>query len=196
MNFLRRLLAALLMIGAIGGTLAFARNQGAKTLLPSAPGGSLSTMSAQLTDRRSGNIYDLDIVAREFDDVAGVGLVALSIQGPSISLCSAHGPPAEIDFSPGGEDFGGNFPLSDIQCGTAYGMSVVVDGCSAEIEMHGYVHADFPLTTYMGMMTLDLDFRTSSGPEDALVDLTIHTPKDAIKLGGTLIGEVTMDTCD
>ena len=196
MHILRRSLPALLAIGAISGGTAFASRQEMRALLPTTPGGTLSSLSAQLVDNRSGNTFDLDIVARESDEVAGAGLVALSVQGPSISLCSAHGPAGEIDFSPGGEDLAGNSPLGDIQCGTAYGMAVAVDGCTADIQLHGYVHADYPFTTYMGMMTLDLQFRKSVGPEDALLDLTIHTPKESVRLSGTLIGDVTMDTCE
>ena len=146
-------------------------------------------------DSGTGNTFTISIVARESDDSTGSGKATLFIIGPSISLCSAHGPSAEIDFSAGGEDFGGNNPLQDIQCGTSYGMAVAIDGCTATTELHGYSHSDYSFIPYMGSIPLDFSFRKSAQPNTGVVNLKLYTPKGPIKLSGTMNGSITMDTC-
>ena len=140
------LFIALASVGILG-LLAYLR-PGARSA--STPGGFLSTPSAQLTDARPGNAYSFDLVARERAEAPGVGQSTLLVVGPSLSLCSASGPQAEIDYSLDGEEFPGNAPLAEIRCGTASGMAVAIDGCTASIDLHGYVHSDYPLVTYVG----------------------------------------------
>jgi len=185
----------LLITLAAAGTLGLLAYLRAGARPASTPGGFLSTRSAQLTDARTGNAYSFDLVAREDAEAAGVGLSTLLVVGPSLSLCSASGPEPEIDFSLDGEEFPGNAPLPEIRCGTASGMAVVIDGCTATIDLHGYVHSDYPLVTYMGMMSLDLSLHKEAGPADAQVEITVHTPKEDIRLRGNLDGQVDMDTC-
>ena len=86
-----------------------------------------------------------------------------------------------------------NAPVT--QTRTASGMAVVIDGCTATIDLHGYVHSDYPLVTYMRMMSLDMSLHRGTGPADAQVEITVHTPKDDIRLRGNLDGQVDMDTC-
>lgn len=157
------------------------------------PGGFLSFLNGTLVDSATGAQYTLSLVARESNDSPGVGNVTLLLSGPSMSICSAHGPQAEIDFSPGGEDFGGNNPLPDIQCGTAYGMAVSIDGCTAKTEMHGYSHSDYPFYTYMGPSTTNVVLRKSSSGSQ--VTLKVFTPEGAIKLSGNVSDPIQMDTC-
>ena len=108
---------------------------------------------------------------------------------PRLSLCAAHGPGAAPD----------SFPLQDIQCtgtsGRAGQQSVALNGCVANITAHGYVHADHPNVTYLGMMTVDIRFQKDAGPDDGIVQFTVHTPKAKIKLIGSVTGTVTMSTC-
>jgi hypothetical protein len=160
------------------------------------PGGFLSVRDGTLRDPATGQEYTFDLIARESEDSVGSGQVTLLINGPGISLCSAHGPGAEIDFSPGGEDFSGNNPLQEIQCGTAYGMTVSVDACAANVELHGYSHSDHPFISYMGPMTLDLAFRKSARPNSGTVMLKLYTVKGQIKLNGNLTAPIEMDTCN
>lgn len=174
--------AITLAVAVIAGSVGFAH-----TPAPSVPGGSISVTGATLTDRRTGNEYLFDLVAEEDDVEGGFGRVTtLWVRGPSLSLCSAHGSPAG--------DAG--FPLLDIECGFAEWQAVAINGCVAEIELHGYSHSDYPFVTYMGMMTLDLRLVIGEGPGDGRVQVTVHTPKEKIKLGGMLDGAtIDMPTC-
>jgi hypothetical protein len=157
------------------------------------PGGFVSVLDGTFIDSVTGWEYGFSLVAREADDSAGVGKVTLLVSGPGLSVCSAHGPGAEIDFSPGGEDFGGNVPLSEIQCGTAYGMPVSIDGCTAKTENHGYSHSDYPFHPYMGPSTTEFSLQKKSS--GSLVTLKLYIPSGVIKLGGNVNGTVEMDTC-
>lgn len=123
------------------------------------------------------------------------------LEGPSLGLCSAHGSRAEIDWQMGSPpsdpysyDYGGNQPLPDIGCGTAYSMSVEIDGCKGELQYHGYVHSDHPNIVYMGMMTLDFKIEQSGDGWEA--DIEVYTPKDEIKISGPVDGTVLISTCD
>ena len=163
------------------------------------PGGTITVSdplapSAVLTDNNTGTAYNLGLIASEDPIKTGIGTVALLLQGPSLSICSSHGPPASIS---GGDPsfFFGNKPLSEIECGTAFGMAVAVDGCAANAQFHGYVHSDHPNVNYFGTMTLDLRVQKDAGASDGMVDITVHTPKNNINLRGSVTGPVVMDTC-
>ncbi|MBK9926643.1 MAG: hypothetical protein IPP66_15310 [Anaerolineales bacterium] len=156
------------------------------------PGGFISIPFATLIDQK-GQEYGFTLIAREAEDSAGVGNVTLQLLGPSISICSTHGGSVDIGTSEDGENFGGNFPLQEIQCGTAYGMAVSVDGCKVKTEMHGYSHTDFPLYTYTGSSTIEVTLRKNNSGGD--VDLKLYTPKGPIKLSGYLNDPIEMDTC-
>ena len=157
------------------------------------PGGFLHFLNDTLTDSTTGEQYSVSLVAREDDTTAGVGKATLLVSGPGLSICSAHGPSADIDFSPGGEDFGGNNPLPEIQCGTAYGSAVSIDGCTAKVELHGYSHSDYPLRIYMGTSSTELTFRKASSGNQ--MSLRLFTPAGLIKLDGIVSGTLQMDTC-
>ena len=117
----------------------------------------------------------------------------LLINGPSLSICSAHGPTADIDFLPGGEDVGGNNSLPEIQCGTACGMAVSLNGCTTKAELHGYSHSDYPWYADMGPSSVDLTFRKASTGNQ--MTLKLYTLIGVIKLGGIVSGTLQMDTC-
>ena len=160
------------------------------------PGGFLEALNGTLIAAQTGASYDVSLVAREADTGIGVGNVTLLVNGPSISVCSAHGPTASIDFSPGGEDFSGNNPLVDIQCGTAYGMTVHVDGCTAKVSLHGFGHSDTPYFPYMGPATVDLTFKQLAPlSTNAQVVMNLFTPKGPIMLKGVMSAPIQMDTC-
>jgi hypothetical protein len=143
---------------------------------------------AVITDSETGYDYFFSLVASEWDaGEDGVGQLTMLLEGPSLGLCSARGSGVEIDwqigsppFDPYSYDYGGNQPLLDVGCGTAYGMSVEIDGCKGEIQYHGYVHSDHPNIVYMGMMTLDLKIEQSDSGWEA--DIEVYTPKDDIKI--------------
>lgn len=159
------------------------------------PGGFLSIIDGTFVDTGTGGSYTLSIIAREFDSGVGAGKVTLLINGPWASLCSVHGPNAEIDFSGGGEEFGGNFPVQDIQCGTVFETTTSIDGCTASTELHGFTHSDPPFIPYLGPGTLEFSFRKSSA-NSGVINLKFYTPKGAFKLSGPLNGAITMDTCN
>ena len=159
------------------------------------PGGFLSIIDGTFVDKKTGDTYTISIVAREFDSGVGSGKVTFLVNGPWASVCSVHGPNAEIDFSGGGEEFGGNFPVQDIQCGTVFSTTTSIDGCTASTELHGFTHSDPPFIPYLGPGALEFSFRKSSANTGA-VDLKFYTPKGAFKLSGNLSGDITMDTCN
>jgi hypothetical protein len=152
-------------------------------------------MDGTFVDTAFGNTYTMSIIAREFDSGVGSGRVTLLINGPGFSMCGVHGPNAEIDFSGGGEEFGGNNLLLDTQCGTVFSTPTSIDGCTAVTELHGATHSDPPFIAYLGPGSLDFSFRKSS-PNTGVVNLKFYTPKGPIKLSGNLNGAITMDTCN
>ncbi len=157
------------------------------------PGGFFLLPSGTFIDSATGQEYSIFAVAGESEETAGVGNVTLQLGGTA-SVCSVHG--GGIDIGPELEDgnYAGNFPLTEVQCGTAFGMAVSIEGCTVKTEMHGFSHSDYPLTTYLGSSTIDFNFKkTAAGGK---VDITIYTPKKPIKLSGTVSGPVTLNTCE
>lgn len=154
-------------------------------------GGFISIPSMTFIDPASGREFNLTLIGREYD--AGTGQVTLQLLGPGFSACSTHGGGVDIGTSEDGENFGGNMPLNEIQCGTAYGMAVAIDGCDAKTEMHGYIHSDYPFSTYTGSVTIEANIhKTASGGQ---VNLKVYTPRGPVKLQGSLNGDFTLDTC-
>ena len=157
---------------------------------------------ASFVDKDSGLEFNFRLIAGEGGN-PGEGQVTLLLAGPGFSLCTSQGDHADINFSPDdppvsdpyGHDYVGNNPMSAIACGTSYGMAVEVDDCEAKIEFHGYVHSDYPLVTYMGMMTADITVRTGAEPEGKVIEAEIYTPKEKIKLKGIYSGDVDFNTC-
>lgn len=155
------------------------------------PGGFLSLQSGTFTDSLTGDQYTLTALGGE-GQLAGGGNFTLGLQGP-ISLCSTHGGGADIGTPLEDGNYAGNFPLTEIQCGTAFGMAVSIDGCTAKSEMHGYSHSDWPFYTYTGSTTIEFVFKKSG--TGGQVNVKIYTPKGPIKLAGEYSGPVIMDTC-
>jgi len=170
-----------------------AQSTGGNTLIGNPPLGNGMT---SFEDKDSGDVYNFRLIASEDD-----GKVTMFLEGPSLTLCTARGSAASITFPEGpigdpyGSEYSGNYPLNDIQCGTAYAMAVFNDGCQADIEFHGYVHSDYPWVTYMGMMTTDVKIKTGTDPEDNEIEIKIYTPKEEIELEGTFLEYIEMDTC-
>ncbi len=121
----------------------------------------------------------------ESSDQAGIGGTSFQLFGPGISACDAHGPGMDS----------GTTPLVEVQCGGSGGVSVAVDGCTAQLETHGLVHADWPHTVYLGPMTLDVSLRYDPAKAIGKLSIRIYTPKDVIDLEGTTSGAVAIDTC-
>ena len=159
------------------------------------PGGFFSAPGV-FVDTVSGVEYGLFLNGRESDDTAGLGQATVQLLGPGIQVCSTHFGGVDIGNTSDGENFieNGNFPLAEIQCGTAYSQAVSVEGCTAKAELHGYSHSDFPVTIYSGPNTIELTYRKISDSTGKLT-LVVYTPKGPIKLSGEVNGEVTMDTC-
>jgi hypothetical protein len=118
--------------------------------------------------------------------------LVMGLQGPAISLCSVHGPGAFVDFA----SESGNSPMQDMQCGRAFGMDVALDGCSANLEYHGFVHSDRSSRIYFGSMTADVVFR-KTGDNTGTMRLTIFTPKAPMLFRGTVQSPtpIVMTTC-
>lgn len=112
----------------------------------------------------------------------GGGDTNINIQGRS-RACSVHGPGADE----------GNFPYQGVQCGTAFGNGVSINGCVADLEAHGYVHSDHPNVSYLGGTTIDVRYqKTRSGDQ---MKMTIYTPKENIELIGKVNGASVMPSC-
>lgn len=201
---LKYLFATISIIIVLLGLFAFA-----PTFLVSgaeSPGGNLligdvsgGTVGAASFEDEDGNTYQVRLIASEYDGSGG-GQVTMLLDGGPVRFCSARGSDAEINFdtvvdcdNPFECDFEGNQPLYDVSCGTAYEMAVDIDGCQAEIELHGYVHSDYPSVNYMGMMTSYVKVKTEA--QDQEIEIEIFTPKDEIKLKGEVSGNVYIDTC-
>ena len=153
------------------------------------PGGILS-LHGDLTDKSTGEVYFIDLVAQEREDEAGIGQVnfLLSMPAPdNIGMCSGYGPgpvpgrnPFTLDDSlvgpdgiddlvvDGGIDVNGDGLITTDDDGFIKGgficedndgkASVRVDGCKAEMEVHGWVHSDHPNAVYWGNMTVDITY--------------------------------------
>jgi hypothetical protein len=207
MNILTKPLKLVRIAVAVGvlvivGALMMVPHAPASAQTPSGPSlfiGNQPGLPAQFTDLSTGQIYQFRLVASEYAPNAGAGNVTLVLaqqpNQPTLGICSTHGPEPDInrdfDSSNNFEAPNASAPLSGIQCGTAGGMSVALNGCVADIELHGFIHSDHPRVTYIGMMTLDLHFDKTIGE----IDLTAYTPKEAIKLKGNATGAVAMSTC-
>jgi hypothetical protein len=145
---------------------------------------------ATFVDANTGTAYAVFIEAHEGPFAAGRGnvTVSLSEQGPRprLSLCTVNGPAALVT-PPTSESapYGGNNPLQDTRCGTAGAQAVSLDRCVARIEAHGYVHSDNPNTVYLGSTTVDIRYEKNARRDT--IQMTLHTPKDKIKL----VGDVT-----
>ena len=82
------------------------------------PGDSLHVGPATFVDNNTGTTYNLHLEALESCEglEAGAGCVNAGVHGPRLSFCTAHGPGAVPD----------SFPLTEIQCGRAFAMSVAI----------------------------------------------------------------------
>jgi hypothetical protein len=116
----------------------------------------------------------------------GGGDVDINIPGPSPSrACSVHGPNADE----------GSFPYQGIQCGVAFGNSVSINGCVANLEAHGYAHSDHPNVNYLGSATIEVRYEKTRGGGDPM-KVTIYTPKENIQLIGKVAGAAAvMPSC-
>src|SRR6266545_3733332 len=121
---------ALVVLAVAGGTLfagAFVASGGNS---PGTPGGDLSFYGT-LTDKTTGETFQVSLNANEDPNQAGVGGMFFQLNGPNISACDAHGEGAQS----------GSTPLATMQCGGSGNISVAVDGCGATLETHGITHA-------------------------------------------------------
>ena len=146
-----------------------------------APGDTLQA-SGTLSDNNTGIDYTFNLGAIQHGN-GGRGDTDINIQGVT-RACSVHGPGADE----------GNFPYQGTQCGIAFGNTVVINGCVAELEAHGYVHSDHPNVNYLGSTTIDVRYqKTRNGDQ---MSVTIYTPKEKIQLTGKVTGAgATMPSC-
>ena len=144
-------------------------------------------VDGEFTDAQTGFDITLMFSANENvgTDTGGTTIVLSGPPEPAIRTCSTHG--SELE-----EEMG--FTLTNIQCGLANDIKVAINGCRATVETHGYVHSDFPFTTYSGSSTIEINF-SRRGVTNWVVDITLYTPKESIKLRGTLNGNVFVSTC-
>ena len=153
----------------------------------STQGSDLDNQGAAALHGPGGEQFSFGLKARNSDRSLLMGLM-----GGAITLCSIHGPPAQVDFV----TENGNNPLPDMQCGRAFGMDVGLKGCAASLEFHGFVHSDRSTRIYFGPMTADVKFQ-KTGANTGNMHLTIFTPKAPIVLNGQVQSPepIVMTTC-
>lgn len=153
------------------------------------PGATVATDGTQIVDQDTGLAFTVDVNATEFHE-PGRGKVTMLVFGPHLQFCTTHGPHfnQNTDITEPGIK-----PLADVECGNAGNMSVSIEGCVADIQAHGFVHADHPFVTYLGMATFDVRVQRTRSHDD--VAITVWTPKAQIKLNGRTAGTATLSTC-
>jgi hypothetical protein len=135
----------------------------------------------------SGEAFSFGLKARLLDHSMLMGL-----NGAGISSCSIHGPSAQIDFVT--ED--GNFPLQGMQCGRSFGNDVALQGCTVDLEFHGFVHSDRPTRIYFGPMTEIVEFQ-KTGTTTGQMHIRILTANLPIVLQGSVqtTDPIVMSSC-
>jgi hypothetical protein len=146
--------------------------------------------NGQFVDQESGITVNFFLNANQTDN-GSRGNPTVGVFGPGLGLCTTHGPGP--DFGSPANNFTGNFPLANVQCGGAGNQTVKIDGCVANIEAHGFVHSDHPNVNFMGATTVDVRYqKTREGDQ---VKVTIYTPKEKILLSGKVAGSSMMSSC-
>jgi hypothetical protein len=145
------------------------------------------TTPATFIEGKTGVSYRLFFEAIEMNN--GAGDTTIGIGGGGMSGCSVHGPGVG-DFVGTDFNYSGNAPFASIQCGTAHGQSVTINGCSAVVQAHGFVHADQPNVNYLGSTTIEVQFL--KGKNGNRLQLSIN----GTQLSGTLTsGAISIATC-
>ena len=135
-----------------------------------------------IKDTTTGRTYNVFLEARE-GSTAGQGDTTLLVVNSPANACSVHGPSpstlsgSAFDYNSGASDYA-------FECGTAYGQAVSINGCTANIQMHGFVHQDTPLTAYLGTTTIDATVTKSLGVYR--VSLRITNPRGDVRISGNL----------
>lgn len=155
-------------------------------------------LTASFVDYASGRTYHFFMEARQTNANSQTkGDTTIGLGGPAISACSIHGGRAQL-FGGAPFSYGGNEPFTGApQCGTSYGETVKIDGCTALIQAHGFSHSDDPHVNYYGTVTIDVRYKRKPGnPAADQIELNIYTPKEPIKLSGNVIsGSINMPSC-
>jgi hypothetical protein len=151
---------------------------------PTSSGGSLTANGITVTDQSSGQTYNVQLQAME-NGASCQGQMVFQLYGPSINACDVHGPSMDP----------GTTPLTSVQCGGSFGVTVMIHGCQADVETHGLVHADNPWTVYLGPMTLDVSFKYNPQQASGKLTIAIYTPKTVLSISGPTSGPVAMPTC-
>jgi len=175
---------------------------GSLTNASGAPNDTLDIRPGQFIDPKTGFDFSVDLeVAEGGEDRRGTVKFLLKRQfagggpGPGL-ICSAFGPFAELDFNTSI----GNNPLPGITCGTAGGMPVAINGCKARLEFHGYAHIHHPKVTYIGMTTVEMNFKKRPGVGKGVIQIKVHTPKSKVLFKGKIsdvdgVSNIDMSSC-
>lgn len=161
---------------------------------PSEPGGFLEFGPTTFVDDE-GRTLEVALRVQEFNGDAGRGAVVLilnTLAGRRISLCSTHGPIAQLDFA----TEVGNFPLQGIQCGRAGGQIVAVDECLARAEAHGFAHVDAPEAPILGTVSLEIRFATDGDLAGGDLEIRVHSERGMLIVRGRIDAPIMMSTCD
>ena len=150
--------------------------------------------TAKFIDTNTNVLYRFFLEAREQVDGSNSSQVTFNVHGGGLTTCSVHGDPARLNV---GEPFnyGGTQPIRG--CGTASGQSVFIDGCTAMMQTHGFIHSDNPMVNYWGATTIDVKYEKKKAPNDK-IQITLHTPTGKINLSGEVVsqgGVFTMPSC-
>ena len=148
-------------------------------------GASLNAVGT-FNDAISGFTFNFYFEAYEdMGEDVGNTLFKINEDGGAILACSTHGgwSGPEGDLA----------PLTNIFCGNASRQRVSINNCKATVQVHGFVHSDYPYVTYSGSTTIDVNLKKQDG--EWLLRVQLYTPKEKVTMQGKLIGDVFMSNC-
>ena len=150
--------------------------------------GQLNSLTASFVDEESGNKYGFFLEAKQDATGPGPSPATFALEGPHLHGCtmrrSSTQPQPQINPSSTSFDYWGSYPYESAPCGTANNQAITISNCVANIQAHGFIHADEPFVTYLGPTTIEVQYQKAEGRANDEIDIKIYTPRKVIKLSG------------
>ena len=162
-----------------------------------------TNLTASFVNNANGLTYHLFLEAKQ-NSSDNKGATTIGLRGHGITICSIHGPSADLYPNSTSFGHGGNAPFATPtpttpgpQCGTASNQTVKIDGCTALIQAHGFTHSDAPNVNYWGSVTLDVRYMRKPGnPAADRIEINVYTPKEPVRFSGKVTGgTIAMPGC-